>query len=405
MSEYIVTSFKVIVGVITAERLAISAVVALCLLALWIIFSLIFSFQGRFSRNARKLNEYVSRNGLKQDKQFNDLVSCMPSEFQRGYKNYTVNKNTLPSQNIKRFESLDVELNGGVFNQNKSIIKTYINFVFMILLLFSVAILANEDFLTGYDLAETTVIPIVFLLFAKLLYYVYTAIRQYQYKVAVDDFNDLVDNLDQAHKILNKKEEGEKKVAEVNSEITKPEVKEVKIDTDKIEKDIIETIKKYLDEKFTALENAQKQNKVEEKKEIKAEVEKPQEKLQENKTIIEPAKEKPIKEETKVSEFKAEKTDKKETSTIKPLVEKPLKVVVAKKEEPSEKRGRGRPKKEVNQSKEFVIRNEKDFEEALVRAEKLMRKNEEPLSASQTKRIEKQIKDLVDAMTKYKEQK
>ena len=67
------------------------------------------------------------------------------------------------------------------------------------------------------------------------------------------------------------------------------------------------------------------------------------------------------------------------------------------------KRGRGRPKKEVTNSGEFVINNDKEFEDALVRAEKLMRKNEEPLSASQTKRVEKQIKELVDAMTKYKE--
>ena len=67
------------------------------------------------------------------------------------------------------------------------------------------------------------------------------------------------------------------------------------------------------------------------------------------------------------------------------------------------KRGRGRPRKEVSSSGELVITNDKEFEDALVRAEKLMRKNEEPLSASQTKRIEKQIKELVDAMTKYKE--
>ena len=67
------------------------------------------------------------------------------------------------------------------------------------------------------------------------------------------------------------------------------------------------------------------------------------------------------------------------------------------------KRGRGRPKKVVSDNGEFVIHNDKEFEEALVRAEKLMRKNEEPLSSSQTKRIEKQLKELIDAMTKYQE--
>ena len=33
-----------------------------------------------------------------------------------------------------------------------------------------------------------------------------------------------------------------------------------------------------------------------------------------------------------------------------------------------------------------------------------MKKNEEPLSASQQKRVEKALKELVDAMKKYKEE-
>jgi len=67
------------------------------------------------------------------------------------------------------------------------------------------------------------------------------------------------------------------------------------------------------------------------------------------------------------------------------------------------KRGRGRPKKETPANGEIIITNDQQFEEALIRAEKLMRKNEEPLSQSQTKRIEKQIKQLLDAMSKYKD--
>lgn len=74
-------------------------------------------------------------------------------------------------------------------------------------------------------------------------------------------------------------------------------------------------------------------------------------------------------------------------------------------EDVQKKRGRGRPRKEATGEEGFVIKTDKDFEDALVRAEKLMRKNEEPLSASQTKRIEKQLKELIDAMSKYKESK
>ena len=50
------------------------------------------------------------------------------------------------------------------------------------------------------------------------------------------------------------------------------------------------------------------------------------------------------------------------------------------------------------------VLDDKEFDEVLSRAEKLMRKSEEALSASQAKRVEKALKELVDAMTKYKEE-
>ena len=74
------------------------------------------------------------------------------------------------------------------------------------------------------------------------------------------------------------------------------------------------------------------------------------------------------------------------------------------KEEPKEVERRGRPKKqEVSES--MTIKNDKEFNEVLSRAEKLMRKSEEGLSASQSKRIEKELKMLMDAMSRYKESK
>jgi hypothetical protein len=71
-------------------------------------------------------------------------------------------------------------------------------------------------------------------------------------------------------------------------------------------------------------------------------------------------------------------------------------------EDKQAKRGRGRPKKLPEG--EVVITSDEQFEEALERAEKLMRKSEEALSASQAKRVEKSLKELMDAMTKYKEE-
>lgn len=68
----------------------------------------------------------------------------------------------------------------------------------------------------------------------------------------------------------------------------------------------------------------------------------------------------------------------------------------------NEKKTRGRPKMRII-DESLTIKNDEEFEEILSRAEKLMRKSEEGLSASQSKRIEKELKIMVDAMNKYKE--
>ncbi len=69
---------------------------------------------------------------------------------------------------------------------------------------------------------------------------------------------------------------------------------------------------------------------------------------------------------------------------------------------PKEKGKRGRPAKQVF-DENVTIKNDAEFEAVLSRAEKLMRKSEEGLSASQSKRVEKELKSLLDAMNRYKE--
>ena len=86
--EYIITAFKVIVGVITENRLALAALVALGVLLVWMFLSLVFSFQGKLTSNVKRINEYISRNGVTGESEsgFEMLVSKMPSEFQKGYR-------------------------------------------------------------------------------------------------------------------------------------------------------------------------------------------------------------------------------------------------------------------------------------------------------------------------------
>lgn len=520
MFEYIVTIFKVVAGVITNERLVIASLIALGLLLLWIVFSLCFSFEMRFLSGARKINKYISRNGIggAHKQGLANLVQKMPSEFVRGYHTYEKNPHSLPSEYIKRSDCLDLELNGGVFNQNRSIIKSYINTVFFALLVFSFAIMSSsslfdsgsatsETALTGYMVAEAMLIPFLFLLVAKGMYYIYTAIRQHQYHVAVEEFNELIDNFDKeaidtygyipasltTTAPLAKQEPFANVAPAVAPAVTK--IEEPTVEPVQYEEPVVENIQEPAEE--TLYEPEEQEEPIGEVQEIE-ETEEPatvqetamvEENVPYEEQETEPADyadesventETDTAEEETESEGQTEETfdennvseEDEETNQIEQDLAKesaseneeteaendnqfedeadtePLSeteetaeeqnnggadqmteetennnedITVENNEEIKDnfkpdfasllgedvqkKRGRGRPKKENNGEEGFTIKTDKDFEEALVRAEKLMRKNEEPLSASQTKRIEKQLKELIDAMSKYKENK
>lgn len=411
--EYIITAFKVIVGVITENRLTIAALIALGVLLIWQFLSLVFSFQGKFASNVKRINEYISRNGIYDGAKsgFEMLVAKMPTEFQRGYKKFERTPNTLPSDHIKRFESLDMELSGGVFNQNKSVLKTFIHFVFVSLLVFSLAVLPVDESLTGYSLAEASIIPLLFFIVAKIMYYVYTAIRQYQYKSAIEEFNSMIENLDRfvidskikpakpniIDEISSLTDEEYIKFSGISENLDVQDQAEENEGTSNHEETIINKTMEVIEQNKDAViendQNVEEEHLKSETIEVLEEVEEAQVQEKIN-TEEESITQKEVIEEQKI-EVAEEHVDNFKPDFSELLEEEKMENTV--------KRGRGRPRKEVNPTGEFIITNDKEFEDALVRAEKLMRKNEEPLSASQTKRIEKQIKELVDSMTKYKE--
>lgn len=547
MFEYIVTIFKVVAGVITNERLVIASLIALGLLLLWIGFSLCFSFEMRFLSGAKKINKYISRNGIggEHKQGLSKLVQKMPTEFVRGYHTFEKNPHSLPSEFIKRSDCLDLELNGGVFNQNRSIIKSYINMVFFALLVFSFAIMSSsslfdsgsatsETALTGYMVAEAMLIPFLFLLLAKGFYYIYTAIRQHQYHVAVEEFNEMIDNFDKeamdtygyiptSLTVMSSSRQKPENVSEIkveekpqivpvalqkepemptaeNQDETganqeNPVVQEENFESEPVEETVSETRQEleeqepvsneennfedeYLEPETANVQAEVEENQVEEQdfsdennhEELNSVQEPTIDEVQENELPVEneeyveengdfgadekqeqspynsedfatvaneesdsqifedepefeevepeddalslPLNEEAQNEEPVQDDFEEENTkntENEEDNTmenneeIKDNFKPDFASLLG--EDVQKKRGRGRPKKETNGEEEFTIKTDKDFEDALVRAEKLMRKNEEPLSASQTKRIEKQLKELIDAMSKYKENK
>ena len=197
--EYILTAFKVLIGLLNNKRIIYIAIVALAILLLWELFSLLFSYQIRFAKGVRNINEYISRNGISGINKdgLDELISKMPTEFVRGYSAYERDVHTLPSQHIKREIVLDLELQGGVFKQ-RALVNVYVNLVFIMLSLFCVALISNESPLTGYSLAEAFVVPLFFLLISKIIYNIYSAIRQNQYKIAIYEFNEMINNFDRA---------------------------------------------------------------------------------------------------------------------------------------------------------------------------------------------------------------
>ncbi len=331
--DYIKTAFGVLTGILTGNILLTIAIVALSLYVLWITLSLIFSFERRFDKSARKIYDIVYANGINTANfyKINELINKMPSAFVRGWNTFRYKNKGLPSEYIKREDSLDLELSGGVFNRNRSLMRTIIYSVFAFLFLCSIAMLGNEAVITGYALAESALIPLLFLAFAKMAYYIYTAIRQYQYRVAVESFNDLLKAMDNCV-VGGQENKGENNYKEDKAEELNP-LQNIKAGN--------ETIKIVAD-KLQA-DTSEKENKEE----------------------------------------------------------------VVKKEEVEVEQGlkkRGRPKLEFPAGEQIIIRTDKEFEAALERAEKLMRKSEQKLSSVQAKRVEKNLKELIEAMNKYREE-
>lgn len=370
--EYIVTAFSVIVGILTTERLAISALILYGLLVLWILFSLLFSFQTKFSRRCKDVAIFVEENGINGQSypKFIELASRLPKSFMRAWKTYEHDKKGLPSDYLKRSECLDLELTGGLFKQNRSVMKAYVGFFTTIIAILNLALAGSREAITGYSLAESLILPVVFIIISMLTYFLYTALRQRQYRLCVDDFNEMID-------VLNEKAEENQII--ICDEVSAIENFETQIFDNQVEEKVLEEteIPKIIFDDHTPVVGTD-------------------EVIEDNQIMVKTEEDKPEKKKTNKD---LEKTETQEYTNL--VSEESVKVEEIKE---TPKRGRGRPKKEKAPEGELIIKSDEEFEEVLAKAEKLMRKNEEPLSQSQQKRVEKALKELVDAMKKYKEE-
>ncbi|MBQ8451900.1 MAG: hypothetical protein IJ538_03910 [Clostridia bacterium] len=197
--DYLLTAFKVIVGLFTSDRLMWAAFIAIAIHLVWVILSLTFCFQKKFYAKSLKLYNYLQNNPniTIDDAELNKHVNSISRGFSYGWKRFKNAKAGKPSAFLKRRDVLDVEISGGIQNQGRSFMKAFIGFAVTAIGLINVASYANTQALTGYLLAESLVLPLVTLFVMRILYFLYTTVKQQLYKNDIDAYYELMSQLDE----------------------------------------------------------------------------------------------------------------------------------------------------------------------------------------------------------------
>ena len=198
--NYLLLAFQLLVALMSENNLLINvSIAAVAFYVVWVIFSLSASFQKKFSKNCGKLYKFIKSGSFNT----NDLTlvdkkaAKISSGFLYGWKKFKSASSGKPSDYIKRQDALDVEVNGGVLNQGKSLMRAYINIATFVLFVINFALIGNKKYFSCYILAESFVLPFVFYIVCKVFYFVYTSVRQQFYKNCVESFYEAVDALDE----------------------------------------------------------------------------------------------------------------------------------------------------------------------------------------------------------------
>lgn len=196
--NYLITVYKVIAGLVTSERLVGAALISLGIYVIWMSISLITSLQRKFNSRCQELiNLIVKTPDIEKRPDFIDSkVDKISSGFGFGWKKFRTGAMGKPSDYITRREALDVEINGGVLNNGKTMMRAYITFITTLLFIFNFAYVGGENALNFRIVAEAMVLPFVFYVIVKLFYFLHSSIKQKLYKMDIESFYELIDLLD-----------------------------------------------------------------------------------------------------------------------------------------------------------------------------------------------------------------
>lgn len=202
--ELLRTAMKVVASGLTQNILIGVGLVCLLLMVTWCVLNLCFNSSVRFSKNAKDMVRFLKENAITKENypKFIEKFKNFPIEMRLAWKQYEFKKDGIASDYLKRYECFDAPILGGIQKQSRSIMRTVIGFVVAIIAIFSVAIIGSTSstgstnvVLTTTLLTEAMLIPVVVFMLLMINYYIYTNIRNQQYRTASDYFCDLVDVL------------------------------------------------------------------------------------------------------------------------------------------------------------------------------------------------------------------
>lgn len=204
--ELLRTAFKVVASGLTQNILIIIGMSALLLMVVWGVISLCCNSMVRFSRNCRVMITYLRENTLTKENYsaFIAIMKNFPVEMRFAWKQYETKLTGNAGDYLKKQDCLESPIMGGLQKQNRSLMRTAIGIVVLVLSVFSIAIIGvntsagttNAPLSTGL-LADSFIVPLITLTLLMINYYIYTNIRNQEYRTACDYFFDLVDVLNE----------------------------------------------------------------------------------------------------------------------------------------------------------------------------------------------------------------
>ena len=259
--EYIRTSFHVVKAFVTQDKLIYLGLGVLGLFVVWTVLSLIFCHEVKMAKLWAKMQNIIDSGEITQDKyfEFTKNIQKMPTAVQRNWKKYEAQATGVPSDYITQQDMLDNPISGGVHKQNRSLMKFAMWSTTLFFFMLSFASLGANEVVTAKIVVESALVPFVLFMLFRLNYYIYTSVRQYEYKLAVDDFNEFISIVDSKISV----QElffGHEDFLRMNSNCNEIQTKPAKTKTEIIVREVAPISKKASTEKKAIAEPSKAQN-------------------------------------------------------------------------------------------------------------------------------------------------